>query len=363
MKPLLTAVLAVALAASLRAQAPAAADAGAGYTPEQLDQLVAPIALYPDPLVALILPAATVPSDLALAAQYLAAGGSAAGIDAQSWGPSVKGLAHYPEVVKWMNDNPDWTAALGGAFAAQPSEVMKSVQQMRARARAAGTLTDTAQQRVDMNGDDILILPTDQDTIYVPEYDSDVVYDVPEGYEGPFITFGVGYPVGAWLGFECDWDSFGIWFGPWRPGWAYRRDWRDSHWGGRQWRPEPRRGFEPSREHRPPSENPPSPRPIAGARGTARPVGAAQRPAGRPVAVQEPSRPDYRGYAPAKAASPSSPAPSGSLFGGYGRGTQARDYSARGQESRQAPVRSFSEPSRAEPARSAPAPSGGRDRR
>ena len=108
MKPPLTALLALALAASLHAQAPAAGPA-TEYTPEQLDQLLGPIALYPDPLVAVILPASTVPSDIALAAGYLAANGAQAGIDTQPWDPSVRALAHYPDVLKWMNDNLDWT--------------------------------------------------------------------------------------------------------------------------------------------------------------------------------------------------------------------------------------------------------------
>src|SRR5208282_1120836 len=138
------------LAVSLRAQAP-----GAEYAPDQLDQLIGPIALYPDPLVALILPASTVPSDISLAAQYLAANGDPSQIDSQPWAQSVKGLAHYPEVLKWMNDNPDWTRALGAAFAMQPADVMKSVQQLRAKALAAGTLRSTAQQNIDMEGEDV----------------------------------------------------------------------------------------------------------------------------------------------------------------------------------------------------------------
>ena len=370
MKTRLTALLALALSASLHAQAP-----GTQYAPEQLDQLVAPIALYPDPLVAIMLPAATAPSDIALAAQYLAANGSPGGIDSQPWDPSVKALAHYPGVLSWMNENADWTGTLGAAFAMQPADVMRSIQQMRARARAAGTLVDTPQQQVDTDGDDIRIVPAQQDEIYAPEYDPDVVYDVPEGYAGPFLTFGMGYPAGAWLGFECDWDDFGIWAGPWHPGWGYRRDWRDSHNGGRAWRPDQRRGNELVREHFRPRGNPPAPRPIAGMRGQGRVAGPAARPqarpSARPVAVQAQSRPDYRGYAPA--VRPSSPAPASPLFGGYTRGTQARDNSARGNSSRQAPVRSVAPPSRAParsapapqrsaPERSAPAPTGGRDR-
>ena len=360
MKRTLAALLALSLAASLHAQTT--------YGPDQLDQLLAPIALYPDPLVALILPASTVPADIASAAQYLASNGDPAGVDSQSWDPSVRGLAHYPDVLKWMNDNIDWTRTLGAAFAMQPADVMKSVQQLRARARAAGTLASTPQQQVDVEGDDIRIVPAQQDTIYVPQYDPGVVYDVPEGDEGPFITFGVGYPVGAWLGYQCDWDSFGIWVGPWRPGWGYRRDWS----GGGRWQPDARAGHALVRGYYRPGGNVPAPRALAGARGPVlRQQGAAFHASPAP-AVQ--ARPDYRGYAgnanaSAGMARPATPAPTGALFGGYARGTQARDFSTRGQASRQAPVRGAAAPraaaparSEASPARSAAPSNGGKDR-
>jgi len=348
------------LAAALRAQAPAAGDAGTGYTPEQLDQLLAPIALYPDPLLALILPASTVPSDISLAAQYVAANGDPSGIDAQPWDPSVKGLAHYPTVLKWMNDNLDWTRAVGAAFAMQQADVMRSVQQLRAKARAAGTLVDTPQQQVDMEGDDIRVVPAEEGTIYVPQYDPDLVYgEAPEGYAGPFVTFGVGFPAGAWLGFQCDWDDFGIWFGPWHAGWAYRRDWRDPHFGGRRWIPDPRRGHALVRDFYRPGASAPNPRPIAGARGPARgPVAPIRSPAGA-----NQSRPNYRGYGAAAAPTPSTPAPQGDLYGGYSRGTDTRTYSTRGQASRSAPVQRSAPAVRSAPARSeSPAPAG-RERR
>jgi|SRR5580658_9337437 hypothetical protein len=360
MKRTLAALLALALGASLHAQTT--------YGPDQLDQLLGPIALYPDPLIALILPASTFPADIASAAGYLASNGDPAGVDAQPWDPSVRGLAHYPDVLKWMNDNIDWTRTLGAAFAMQPSDVMKSVQQLRAKARAAGTLTSTPQQQVEVEGDDIAIVPAQQDTMYVPAYDPDVVYDVPEGYDGPFITFGVGFPVGVWLGYQCNWDAFGIWVGPWQPGWAYRRDWS----GGGGWHPDPRAGHALVRSYYRPAGGVPTPRVVAGARGPApRPQAAAYHASPAP-AVQARQNyqagADYRGYGGAPAgpavARPSTPAPRGALFGGYNRGTQARDFSARGQSSRQAPVRAAAPARSSEPARSSsPAPSsGGRDR-
>jgi hypothetical protein len=351
--------LALCLALSVRAQTP-----GATYSPEQLDQMLGPIALYPDPLIALILPASTVPSDLTLAASYLATNGAPGGIDAQPWDPSVKALARYPDVVKWLNDNLDWTQALGAAFAQQPTDVMKSIQQLRAQARAAGTLVDTPQQQIDLEGDDIRIVPARPDTIYVPEYDPTIVYETPVGYAGPFVTFGVGYPVGAWLGYQCDWDDFGIWVGPWSRGWAYRREWRQPGLGGNSWRawqPDPRRSREVIHNFYRPEGRLPSPRIIAGYRAPAR------RPTEAPhVAMPRASAgPDYRGRAIA-APRPSSPAPTSPLFGGYNRGTQTRDFSNRGQASRTAPVRT-PPPRAAPPARaaaptrqSAPGPAPGR---
>ena len=350
MKRILTLLAVLGACLPGRAQAPE----GAEYSSDQLDQLLGPIALYPDPLVAIILPASTRPDDVAAAAQFVAPGPDPSSVDAQPWDPSVRALAHYPEVLAWMGQNLDWTQALGAAFAAQPADVMKSVQALRARARAAGTLTDTPQQRVDMEGDDIRIVPAEDNTIYVPQYDPDAVYDVPEGEAPPAVTFDAGYPAGAWLGFELDWDDFGIFAAPWRPGWAYRRDWDDPHSGGRRWRPDPQRGRQLVRSYYRPGGRLPAPRPAEPVRtGTVR--GADARPPAREPGREAVRRPapaparDFRGYA-APADRPPAPAPS--LYGGYSRGTDARDYSNRGRASRQAPVRAA--PARAAPRRGAP---------
>jgi hypothetical protein len=266
-------------------------------------------------------------------------------------------------VLKWMNDNISWTQTLGAAFAMQPADVMKSIQQLRAKAQAAGTLVNTPQQQVDIEDDDIRIIPTQPGTIYVPEYDADDVYDEPEGDAGAYVTFGPGYAVGPWLGFELDWDDFGVWAGPWHPGWDYRRDWRDPHFAGGRWHPDPSRGRTLVRNYYRPGVSMPGARPIAGAHAVAR--GQASAPRGQAPAPRGPapvvhSAPDYRGYAAAPAR-PSSPAPSGALIGGYNRGTQARDFSTRGSTSRQAPVRS-APAGRSSPGRSSSSPSGGKDR-
>ncbi len=115
---------------------------------QDLQQLVAPIALYPDPLLALILQGSTVPTDIVLASRWLADGNSADNIDAQPWDDSVKGLARYPDVLQMMDENLDWTNQLGAAVLAQQADVMTAVQAMRAKAQTLGNLETTAQQQV-----------------------------------------------------------------------------------------------------------------------------------------------------------------------------------------------------------------------
>jgi hypothetical protein len=238
MKTLPLALFALILGGTLRAQTaypPAVATTptmatspATVLTAEQLDQLLGPIALYPDALIALILPAATFPSDVVLAARYLN-GGDPARVDEQPWDDSVRALAHYPDVVKWMDENLQWTQQLGQAFLGQPADVMNSVQRLRAEARAAGTLVDTPQQQVVVESDAISIMPTQPDVIYVPYYDPDVVYVHHEGYHGPFFSFSVGFPAGFWLGYNVDWGHRRLWVVDHREReryWHDQRDWR-----------------------------------------------------------------------------------------------------------------------------------------
>ncbi len=239
MKLPLLSLIAVAFAAYMPAQTPNPPPA---YTPEQLDQLLAPIALYPDPLIAIILPATTVPADIVMAARFLSEGGSPAMIDDQPWDESVRALARYPDVIRWLDSNLRFTRAAGEAFQQQPAEVMRSVQRLRARALAAGTLGTAPHQVVVREGTEICILPAEDNLIYVPQYDPELVYAVPPGYAGPFFGFGVGFAVGPWLCYSCNWDDFGIWVGLWHPHWGYYRDWRNpgpDH-RGTIWRPDPR---------------------------------------------------------------------------------------------------------------------------
>ena len=245
----LTILLSSCLTGFLQAQAPSpeppqvpAQSAPQQLAPEELNRLLAPIALYPDALIALILPASTVPSDLVLAARYIASNGDPARVANQPWDDSVKSLAHYPDVLKWMDQNLEWTTAVGEAFLDQPADVMNSIQGLRAEAKAAGNLTDTPHQRVIQEESGIRIVPAQSEVIYVPQYDPDVVYERPYSPNvGPLLTFGVGLAVGSWLNYDCDWSRRSIYVGQWRPGWNHDRNW-DRGDQGQNWNHGDRKG-------------------------------------------------------------------------------------------------------------------------
>jgi hypothetical protein len=190
--------------------------AAARLSPDALSQILSPIALYPDALTALILPASTVPSDVVLAARYLAVGGDPNQVANQPWDESVKALTHYPDVLAWMDRNLEWTTSLGEAFATQSADVMNAIQALRAQARAAGNLIDTPQQQVVVEDNDIRVLPANPEYIYVPQYDPDVVYT--QAYapdSAPLISFGVGFAVGSWLSYDFDWEHHCFYHGNW----------------------------------------------------------------------------------------------------------------------------------------------------
>ncbi len=199
-------------------------------SPAELEQLVAPIALYPDALIALILPATTSPTDIVLAARHLREfPNDRSQIEHRAWDESVKSLTSYPEIVTWMDENLDWVKQVGQSFATQPAEVMQAVQRLRAKARANGSLIDTPQQQILAEPGAIRIVPAQPDIIYVPRYEPEIVFVdrpvYPYGYGRPFFTFGVGVAVGSWLAFDCDWRRNAIWVGN-----------RHRHWSGHDWR-------------------------------------------------------------------------------------------------------------------------------
>lgn len=202
--------------------------------PEQLDSLVAPIALYPDPLLAQALAASTYPLEIIQLQQWLEKNKQlkdkelADAVAKQSWDPSVQALAALPEVVKRLGDDIRWTADLGNAFLAQQSDVMDAVQRMRKKASDKGTLKSTEQQKVETkvieNKSVIVVEQANPQVVYVPSYDPVVVYGPayypyppiyypPWGYyaAGVAISFGVGVMMGAFWsggwGWGCGWGG------------------------------------------------------------------------------------------------------------------------------------------------------------
>jgi len=195
------------------------------FTPEQLDNLLAPIALYPDPLLAQVLVAATFPDQIDEAARYLRSGADPNTIDAQSWDVSVKSVAHYPTVLYMMDNRLDWTTSLGQAYVSQSTDVETSIQRLRALAHNAGTLESTPQMEVVQQGPNWCIWPVEPQVLYVPVYDPAFVFFGRPGWHGPFITFGVGFPIGAWLSLDFEWGGRGIYYFGWGghlAPWAYR---------------------------------------------------------------------------------------------------------------------------------------------
>jgi hypothetical protein len=311
-----------------------------GRSPAELDKMLGPIALYPDPLVAEILSAATFPSQIVQADRYMGSGGDVSQVDQQPWDASVQGLCHYPNVLKWLDDNLAWTTQLGQAFTSQQADVMASVQRLRAQAQSLGNLPSTPQETVDSDDGDIEIEPTDPDSLYIPDYDPSLIYYQP----GILCSFGFALPIGGWLLYDWDWHSHRLLaWGPGhpRPGnWWHlppgqRHDYLAHnhipawHVGGgaiygRGWD----RGYEPEIISRSVPE-PAMPRTVAPRLNNVPPA------AERINEARSVNRPAFRAPSaelPRSFAAPEHEAP----FGGFQSGAAARESSVRGAESRAA---------------------------
>jgi len=203
------------------------APAAAGLSAEQMDNLLAPIALYPDPLLAQVFPASTFVDQIDQAARWLRSNNNnPAKIDSQNWDVSVKSVGHYPQVVYMMSDKLDWTTALGQAYVNQSTDVLTSVQRLRARAKAAGYLVTTPQQTVIVEKEVIKVVPAQPQVIYVPTYNPQVVYVQPAApstgtvVAAAAISFGVGLAIGAWLNNDCNWHTHTVYYHGWHgSGW------------------------------------------------------------------------------------------------------------------------------------------------
>jgi hypothetical protein len=203
---------------------------------DQLDSLVAPIALYPDPLLAQVLVASTYPLEMVQLQQWLAQHKElkdkalVEAVEKEDWDPSVQAMAPLPDVVKQLAENIKWTTDLGNAFLAQQSDVMDAVQRMRMKAKGMGNLESTEQQKVETktveNKTVVVIQQAQPEVIYVPSYNPTVVYGAPiypyppiayppPGYyaAGMAISFGVGMAMGA----------------AWGGGWGYHSGWGSNN--------------------------------------------------------------------------------------------------------------------------------------
>jgi hypothetical protein len=203
---------------------------GAPLSADELQQLVAPIALYPDALVAQILGAATFPDQVTAASSWLQQNTGLAGtaltnaVDAQPWDPSVKALTEFPSVLDNLAKNLSWTSSLGEAYHTQAADVMSAVQVLRAKAQAAGNLKSGSQITVVQQSPQIIVIqPTNPQVVYVPTYNPTVVYGTPyvtPGYSTAavvttaVVAFGVGIAVGAAMSnswgysyWNCNWHG------------------------------------------------------------------------------------------------------------------------------------------------------------
>ena len=195
------------------------------FKQEELDQMLAPIALYPDELLSQIFMASTYPLEVVQAARWakqhkdLTGDALTAALEKEAWDPSVKSLVNFPDVLAKMSENLEWTQKLGDAFLAQQEDVMDTVQNLRVKAQGQGNLETTAEQKVIVEKETIIIQPASPEVIYVPAYNPVVVYGTwwwpyyrPLIFfpppPGVFIGFGAGFAMGAAWGYawgHCNW--------------------------------------------------------------------------------------------------------------------------------------------------------------
>src|SRR5271165_6491072 len=229
---------------------------GASQTAEELQSLVAPIALYPDALVAQILSAATFPDQIAVANYWVGQNKDLTGnalmqaVNKQTWDPSVKALTQFPSVLNNLAQNISWTSQLGEAYHNQQADVMTAIQTLRAKAKAAGNLKSGSQITVvQQSPQTIVIQPTNPQVVYVPQYNPAVIYGTP--YVVPnyttadvvatgLLSFGAGMAVGAMMSGGCCGWGYSSWNCNWYHGGAYYHGapyygnaaWHGGYYGG-----------------------------------------------------------------------------------------------------------------------------------
>jgi hypothetical protein len=213
------------------AQGAQGAEESKTFKQEELDQMLAPVALYPDDLLTQLLMASTYPLEIVQAARWTKQNKDLKGdaltdaLEKQDWDPSVKSLVAFPDVLSKMNENLEWTQKVGDAFLAQQKDVMNTIQNLRKKAQEAGNLKDSPQQKVVVEKETIVIQPTNPEVVYVPSYNPAVVYGAwwwpafppfppffpmpvgPVMYGG--LAFGAGIAMGAAWGYAWGHSNWG----------------------------------------------------------------------------------------------------------------------------------------------------------
>jgi hypothetical protein len=339
------------------------------YSAADLEKLAAPIALHPDPLIAIILPASVYPLEIVQAARFVQDTNNVPKVDDQPWDENVKALAKFPAMIQKMNDDLTWTMDLGQAFLDQQKELMDTIQSLRAKANSAGVLKTTPQQVVVVTNTVIektveqrivyvtntvvQIQPSNPQVVYIPTYPPTIYYPPPV-YVGPppVVTFAAGIAVGAIIANNCDWHGGGIYVGHHGVavvggGWGHSDVDIDINRNvninknelnvnkanlqsqGQKWQPDQ------SRMNSSGASGLKSSTQSAQARGWSSGATSAARPstaAARPTTPSSFSRPS-----PSPSQSYNRPAPSASrqsAFGGVSSGASTRQFSSRGSSSR-----------------------------
>ena len=334
-------------------------------SPEELDQLLAPVALYPDSLLSQITTASTNPQEILDADNWLHQHPGLTGTvltdaaEKQGFDPAFIVLVNFPNILATMAQNIDDYAAIGDAFVADQGAVSASIQRLRAQAYEAGTLRSNSQQEVQVQpagGQTVYVIqPANPQIVYVPQYDPTVVYVRSAASPATMITFGIGIGIGAlmvtnrpwgWGGWGWNWGArraqynhvyWGGWGNPYRPPhrsyrrrpivWSnrpgYRGDWHYRPRGYRPpYRPAPRppRPGVPGRPGTPLRPAPPSTRPKPGGPPSTRP-GVPSNPGGpaKPIPKPNPSKPENGDNRPTKPGTPARPTPGQPPNPGAGR--------------------------------------------
>lgn len=219
-------------AADTQTAAANATQAAAPLSEDELEILVARIALYPDELVAVISAASLYPLQIVEAARFLDDYAKDSSLQPKAtWDGSVISLLNYPDIVRMMSDDLDWTQTLGDAIAYQQQDVLIAIQQLREQAVADGVIQSDDKVTIVQEGDNVVIQPTNTETVYVPQYEPQMLYDpgyppapiayYPDPYPNyyyPTATFFTGFVTGAIWGAVVDWDDWDVWGGHWDGG-------------------------------------------------------------------------------------------------------------------------------------------------